>query len=166
LDPGPDALFNGVVVGWLPREEVTLLLGALAALGCLTLGVLELLWPAGVRRGARPRAAPAGQIVPAPGSARPSRFLPRMSPARLVALVDRARTETDPERRTAGLRVAILTLERWRAGSTTPDDGVGRALERARAELWADYQQIALRRLASAVPWRATALRVPIDAAR
>jgi len=112
-----------------------------------------------VRRGARPRAAPAGQIVPAPGSARPSPFLPRMSPARLVALVDRARTETDPERRTAGLRVAILTLERWRAGSTTPDDGVGRALERARAELWADYQQIALRRLASAVPWRATALR-------
>jgi hypothetical protein len=81
-----------------------------------------------------------------------------MSPARLIALVDRARSETDPERRTAALRVAILTLERWRATTTAPDDGVGRALERARAELWADYQQIALRRLASAMPWRATAL--------
>jgi hypothetical protein len=165
LDPRPRRLFNGVVVGWLPREEVTLLLGALAALGCLTLGVLELLWPAGVRRGARPRAASAGRIAPVSGGGHPSPFLPSMSPARLVALVDRARTERDPERRTAALRVAILTLERWRARSTTPDDGIGPALERARAELWANYQQMALRRLASALPWRATALRVgaPMD---
>ena len=148
------------MVGWIPREEVTLLLGALAALGCLTLGVLELLWPAGVRRGARPRAAPAGRVAPVSGSARPSPFLPPISPARLAALVDRALSETNPERRTAALRVAILTLERWRARNTTADDGIGRALEGARAELWADYQQIALRRLASALPWRATALRV------
>ena len=41
---------NVGVVGWLPREEVTLLLGAFAALGFLTLGVLELLWPTGARR--------------------------------------------------------------------------------------------------------------------
>lgn len=132
------------------------------ALGCLTLGVLELLWPTGGRRVARPRAARAGRIakvapVPVP-VLRPSRAVQPMSPARLIALVDRARSETDPERRTAALRVAILTLERWRATTTAPDDGVGRALERARAELWADYQQIALRRLASAMPWRATAL--------
>jgi hypothetical protein len=81
-----------------------------------------------------------------------------MSAARLVALVDRARVETDPERRTAALRAAILTLERWR--SAVPEEAVGRALERARADLWADYQRIALRRLAAARPWRATTLRV------
>jgi len=152
------------VVGWLPREEVTLLLGALAALGCLSLGVLELLWPTGVRRAARPRAARAGRIapvVPVPPVIRAAPFAPPMSLARLVALVERARAERDSERRTAALRVAILTLERWRATSAAPDAaGVGRALEQARAELWADYQQIALRRLASAMPWRATALRV------
>jgi hypothetical protein len=90
--------------------------------------------------------------------------VPAVDPARLVALVDRARAETDPGRRTSALRVAILTLERWHATSPTPDEGVSRALERARAELWADYQQIALRRLASAMPWRAAALRV--DAVR
>ena len=150
---------------------MTLLLGALAALGCLGLGVLELLWPTGVRRVDRPRAARAGRIapvVPVPPVTR-APFAPPMSPARLVALVERARAETDPERRTAALRVAILTLERWRATSAAPDAaGIARALEQARAELWADYQQIALRRLASAMPWRATALRVgaPADTAR
>ena len=130
------------------------------ALGCLTLGVLELLWPAGVRRVARPRAAPAGRRVLVIPVSRPSPapVVPTVSPARLIALVDRARAETDPERRTAALRVVILTLERWRALGAVPDETVGRALERARTELWADYQQIALRRLASAMPWRATAL--------
>jgi len=59
--------------------------------------------------------------------------------------------------------VAILTIERWRAGNRGLDDGVGHALERARADQWANYQRIALRRLASAVPWRATALRVGMD---
>jgi len=109
------------------------------ALGCLTLGVVELLWPAGVRRVARARAVPIARSAAAARS---------ISPARLIALVDRARAETDPERRTAALRVAILTIERWRAGNGGLDDGVGHALERARAELWADYQRIALRRLA------------------
>ena len=133
------------------------------ALGCLTLGVLELLWPAGVRRVARPRAAAAGRAAPAVPIPRPTAAAPPISPARLIALVDRARAETDPERRTAALRVAILTIERWRAGNGGLDDGVGHALERARSDLWADYQQIALRRLASALPWRATALRVGTD---
>ena len=139
------------------------------ALGCFTLGVLELLWPAGGRRVARPRAAPAGRLVPVARVPRPSPPPVRaVSPERLVALVDRARSEKDPERRTAALRVAILTLERWRALGAGQDDAVGRALERARAELWTDYQQIALRRLASATPWRATALGTgtPASAAR
>ena len=127
------------------------------ALGCLTLGVVELLWPAGVRRVVRARAAPA---VPIP---RPAAATRSISPARLIALVDRARAETDPERRTAALRVAILTIERWRAGNSGLDDGVAHALERARADQWANYQRIALRRLASAVPWRATALRTGTD---
>ena len=139
---------------------MTLLLGALTALGCLTLGVLELLWPAGVRRVARARAVPVGRAAPIVPIPRPSASAPPISPARLIALVDRARAETDPERRTAALRVAILTIERWRAGNRGLDEGVGHALERARAEQWANYQRIALRRLASAVPWRATALRV------
>ena len=82
-----------------------------------------------------------------------------MSPERLAVLVERARAETDPERRTAALRVAILTLERWRASSTGPDDVVRVALERARTELWDEYQRLAFRRLAATVPWRTTALR-------
>ena len=83
----------------------------------------------------------------------------RLSSERLVALVERARAETDPARRTAALRVTILTLERWRASGASLDDTVVAALERARAELWADYQRIAFRRLAATAPWRATALR-------
>jgi hypothetical protein len=90
--------------------------------------------------------------------------VPPVSPARLVGLVERARVEQDPDRRVAALRVSILTLERWRATTGSQDESVGTALERARADLWADYQRIALRRLASAMPWRATALRVPADA--
>jgi hypothetical protein len=154
-------LNGGVVVGWLPREEVTLLLGALAALGFLTLGVLELLWPTGARRAVRPRTAFAGRLAPL----RPGKpLVPQVSPARLIALVEHARAQTDSEKRTAALRVAILTLERWRALSDRRDDGVMAALERARVELWEDYQRIALRRLAaSAAPWRASALRVDVS---
>jgi hypothetical protein len=130
------------------------------ALGCLTLGVLELLWPAGVRRAARPRAAPAVRAATLVSIPRPSAAAPSISPTRLIALVERARAETDPQRRTAALRVVILTIERWRAGNGG-HDGVGHALERARADLWANYQQIALRRLASAVPWRAIGMGGP-----
>src|SRR5947207_7167631 len=130
------------------------------ALGCLTLGVVELLWPAGVRRVARARAAPDVRTAHAVPIPRPAAAARSISPARLITLVDRARVETDPERRTAALRIAILTIERWRAGNGGLDDGVGHALERARADQWANYQRIALRRLASAMPWRATALRV------
>ena len=128
---------------------MTLLLGALTALGCLTLGVVELLWPAGVRRVARARAALGVRTARAVPIPRPAAAVRSISPARLIALVDRARAETNPERRTAALRVAILTIERWRAGNGGLDDGVGHALERARAELWADYQRISLRRLAN-----------------
>ena len=139
--------------------EWTILIGAVAALGCLVLGVLELLWPTTRRDPARPLVAPARRrpTTPiAPRSATPVRLT---SPERLVVLVERPRAETDPERRTAALRVAILTLERWRASSTGPDDVVRVALERARAELWAEYQRLALRRLAVTVPWRASAPR-------
>ena len=145
------------MVGWFPREEVALLVGALAAFGCLALGILEVLWPAGVRRPSRPRVALAGRAA-APVSP-PAPFARRPLADRLIALVDRACAETDPERRTSALRIAVLTLERWRASGAAPDAPVGRALERARAELWSDYQQLTLRRLAAAPPWRATALR-------
>jgi len=83
----------------------------------------------------------------------------RLSSARLVALVERARAETDPARRTAALRVTILTLDQWRASGVALDPAVVAALERARTELWADYQRVAFRRLAATTPWRATALR-------
>jgi hypothetical protein len=133
-------------VGWLPREEVTLLFGALAALGCLSLGVLELLWPTGARRVDRPRATPAGQSSP------PMRVSVRSSdPGRLAMLVQRALTERDPERRVAALRVAILTLERWHA-TRSADEAVVPALERARTELWADYERIAGSRAPAAGP--------------
>jgi hypothetical protein len=123
---------------------VTLLFGALAALGCLTLGVLELLWPTGARRVERPRAAPAG-----PSSA-PVRIAVRASdPARLVALVQRALGERGLDRRVRTLRVAILTLERWHA-TRSADETVAPALERARAELWTDYERIARTRQAAA----------------
>ena len=138
--------------GWLPGEEVTLLLGAAGALGCLVLGVLELLWPTGARRRVRPPTAPGSTLsrVAAPT---------RLSSARLVALVERARAEADPARRTAALRVTILTLERWRASGAALDPAVVAALDRARADLWADYQRGAFRRLATTTPSRATALR-------
>jgi hypothetical protein len=140
------------VFGWLPGQEVTLLLGAAGALGCLALGVLELLWPTGARRVARPRTAPGPTLSRLAAPA-------RLSSARLVALVERARAETDPARRTAALRVTILTLEQWRASGVVLDPALVAALDRARAELWADYQRLAFRRLAATTPRRATALR-------
>ena len=83
-----------------------------------------------------------------------------MSSDRLIALVERARAETDPARRTTALRVAILTLERWRASGAPLDPAALAALDRARAELWADYQRIAFRRLAATTgSWQASALR-------
>jgi hypothetical protein len=136
-------------VGWLPREEVTLLFGALAALGCLSLGVLELIWPTGGRRVARPRATPAGQ---SPAQVRVA--VRASDPARLATLVQRALAERDLDRRVIALRVAILTLERWHA-TRSADETVTPALERARVELWADYERIAMTRLASTMPWRA-----------
>src|SRR5262249_6328442 len=115
-------------------------------------GVLELLWPTGARRVARPRTAPAPTLSRLAAPA-------RLSSARLVALVERARAETDPARRAAALRVTILTLEQWRASGASLDPAVVAALDRARAELWADYQRVAFRRLAPPTPWRPTLLR-------
>ena len=69
---------------WLPREEVTLLLVAAGALGCLVLGVLELLWPTGVRRVARPRTAPVGRRSPGVAPPRSATPVRRMSSDRLV----------------------------------------------------------------------------------
>ena len=89
----------------------------------------------------------------------------RMSSDRLVSLVERARAETDPALRTTALRIAILTLERWRASGAPLDEAAVAALGRARAELWADYQRVALRRLAATTPWRTTVLRAA-DAGR
>ena len=152
------------MLDWLPREELTLMVGAIAALGLLALGVFELLWPAGVLR-ARRRVRPAAPSTPPPRVFGAVPSTPLVSAERLLALVERARAETDPERRTSALRVAILTLERWRGEGNIVDDAVGLALQRARAELWADYQRIALGRLGSATPWRSTAVRAG-DAAR
>ena len=82
-----------------------------------------------------------------------------MSAPWLVALVDRARAETVAERRTAALRVAILTLERWRA-SHGADAAVTQALERARTALWSEHEALALRRLTAAAARRERALGV------
>jgi hypothetical protein len=137
--------------------EVTVFLAGLAALGCLTLGMLEILWPTRPRRFRRPtpaarraavfrrsRRAPQGSAVSAPWA---------------VALVDRARAETVAERRTAALRVAILTLERWRA-SHGADEAVTEALEHARTALWSEHEALALRRLTAAAARRERALGI------
>ena len=101
--------------------------------------------------------APASPAAPGLWAAAPAR---RPSAERLVALVDRACAETDPERRASALRVAILTLERWRARGAAPDPSVGRALQRARGELWADYENLTLRRLGAAALPRGDSSRV------
>jgi len=86
-----------------------------------------------------------------------------VSAPRLVALVDRARAETVAERRTAALRVAILTLERWRASHGArhgADAAVTQALERARTALWSEHEALALRRLTAAAARRERALGI------
>ena len=134
--------------------EVTVFLAGLVALGCFTLGVLELLWPTRRRRVGPPPAARRAAVF---RRSRTTTRRPPVSAQWLFALVDRARAETAPERRTAALRVAILTLERWRA-SYGADDGVTQALDRARAVLWAEHEELALRRLNAAAARRERAL--------
>jgi hypothetical protein len=136
--------------------EVTVFLAGLVALGCLTLGVLEVLWPTRRRRVGPP---PAARRAAAFRRSRATTHRPAVSAQWLVALVDRARAETVPERRTAALRVAILTLERWRA-SHGADEAVTQALERARAALWAEHEELAFRRLNATAARRERALGV------
>jgi hypothetical protein len=137
--------------------EVTVFLTGLAALGCLTLGVLEILWPTRPRRFRRP--TPAARRAAVFRRSRPAAHGPAVSAPWLVALVDRARAETAPERRAAALRVAILTLERWRA-SHGMDEAVTHALERARTAPRAEHEALALRRLTAAAARRERALGV------
>jgi hypothetical protein len=136
--------------------EVTVFVAGLVALGCLSLGVLELLWPARRRRVGPTAAARRAAVF---RRSRATRRRPAVSAQWLVALVDRGRAETAPERRMAALRVAILTLERWRA-SHGADEAVAQALERARAALWAEHEALALRRLNAAAARRERALGV------
>jgi len=137
--------------------EVTVFLAGLAALGCLTLGMLEILWPTRPRRFRRP--TPAARRAAVFRRSRRAPQGPAVSAPRLVALVARARAETVAERRTAALRVAILTLERWRA-SHGADEAVTQALERARTALWSEHEALALRRLTAAAARRERALGI------
>jgi len=141
--------------------EVTVFLAGLAALGCLTLGMLEILWPTRPRRFRRP--TPAARRAAVFRRSRRAPQGPAVSAPRLVALVDRARAETVAERRTAALRVAILTLERWRASHGArhgADAAVTQALERARTALWSEHEALALRRLTAAAARRERALGI------
>jgi hypothetical protein len=136
--------------------EVTVFLGGLVALGCLTLGILEVLWPTRRRRVGPPPAARRAAVF---RRSRAKTRQPAVSAQWLVALVDRARAETAPERRTAALRVAILTLERWRTIHGA-DEAVTQALERARSAQWAEHEEMALRRLNAAAARRERTLGV------
>jgi hypothetical protein len=226
-------------VQWLPREEVTLLLGALAALGFLVLGVVDLVWPAGRSR-SRPKMKPSAAIrptptkvvvrptrgtvgarlAPTPVAARPApspvvakpspppvarpaaaAVVARAAPAPVAArpappvaaptapaarVADRGPTPvlTNAQRATHALGIGHALLERAERDTTlsadrrlmlvqsaivwltrgvqfAPDDAALReALGRAREALWAVYQDIALARLASEMPWGTTALAI------
>jgi hypothetical protein len=155
------ARFNGAVE-LLPREEVTLLLGSLTACGFLILGLLEVLWPAVPRRdlGARassPRlAAPLPAMPPAPGPLPPP-------PSPLAAggvLLERARAEADLERRVTILTRAVAGLTRAAQGAPD-DDQLAAMLATGRALLWETWEQIALARLAAAMPWAVATLSAP-----
>jgi hypothetical protein len=164
-------------VQWLPGEEVTLTLGALAALGLLVLGVLELVWPARRTRPSRDAAASATAATAFPASApeparRPDRIEPRpaapaVDNARRAAhalgigraLLDRAVHDAtlSPERRLMLLQSAIVWLTR--GVQFAPDDEELReAVGRTREALWTAFQDIALARLAAETPWGTSAL--------
>jgi len=78
------------------------------------------------------------------------------------ALLERALAEGEAslDRRVAHVQTAVRWLER--AVEAAPQEpAVAEALAKARAALWATYQQIALQRLAAGMPWGATALARP-----
>ena len=146
------ALNGGVEL--LPREEVALLLASLTACGVLLLGILDVLWPSGSAR----RAISNGK-KPSPASARRSAVgTPGALPAPPSAvsigrlLLERARAEKDLERRVTILTRAVAGLTR--STQSTPDDGeLSTLLATARSLLWQTWEEIALARLAAAMPW-------------
>jgi len=159
------AAFNGGVE-LLPREEVALLLGSLTACGFLVLGILDVLWPSSFGRRASPRASKAPAAPPAvvkpPAPSEAPRPLPPPPSALNVGrlLLERARAETDLERRVTILTRAVAGLTR--STQTTPDDQeLAATLATTRALLWQTWEQIALARLAAAMPWGAPALATP-----
>jgi hypothetical protein len=147
----------------LPREEVALLLGSLTACGFLVLGILDVLWPSRSSRRALPRASkapaapPAAVNPPAPADVlRPMPAPPSpLSVGRL--LLDRARGEADLERRVTILTRAVAGLTRS-TQATSGDAELAATLVTARALLWETWEQIALARLAAAMPWGDSAL--------
>ncbi len=149
----------------LPREEVALLLGSLTACGFLVLGILDVLWPpAPSRRRASPRSsskAPAAPpaAVPPPASSDEPRPLPPAPPALSVGrlLLEHARGETNLERRVTILTRAVAGLTRS-AQAAPADTELAATLAASRALLGETWEQIALARLAAAMPWGATAL--------
>jgi hypothetical protein len=153
-------VFNGAVE-LLPREEVALLLGSLTACGFLVLGLLDVLWPAAPARrpspGAKAPAAPAALKSPAAVETA-SPLPPPPSPVSVGRLLlDRARAETDLERRVTILTRAVAGLTQGTQGA--PDDAeLTAALAAARTLLWQTWEQIALARLAASMPWGSTAL--------
>jgi hypothetical protein len=149
----------------LPREEVALLLGSLTACGFLVLGILDVLWPSTFGRRASPRASktpatpaapPAAVTPPAPSEA-PRPLPPPPSALNMGRLLlERARAEADLERRVTILTRAVAGLTR--STQSTPDDHeLAATLATTRALLWQTWEQIALARLAAAMPWDATA---------
>jgi hypothetical protein len=157
-------------VQWLPGEEVTLMLGALAALGLLVLGVLDLVWPTRRTRPSRdatafPASTPA--LARRPDRIEPRPAAPAVDNARRAAhalgigraLLDRAVRDAtlSPERRLMLLQSAIVWLTR--GVQFAPDDEELReAVGRTREALWTAFQDIALARLAAETPWGTSAL--------
>lgn len=154
--------FNGGVE-LLPREEVALLLGSLTACGFLVLGLLDVLWPPAPARRASLRAskapaAPAAVKPLAPVEAPPSLPPPPSAVSVGRLLLERARAEADLERRVTILTRAVAGLTRS-TQSAPDDDELTATLATARTLLWQTWEQIALARLAAAMPWGSTALR-------